>query len=94
MKENTRCEEDLEDFMKQRIVSFFLTLVLLLGAFVIPTFATVDVFTDVPGYWAADDIYWAYENGIAAGVGQNTFAPRASLTRACLLPFCIVPQNW
>lgn len=73
--------------MKQRIVSFFLTLVLLLGAFVIPTFATVDVFTDVPGYWAADDIYWAYENGIAAGVGQNTFAPRASLTRAMFVAF-------
>lgn len=39
-------------------------------------------FTDVSGgYWGADAIAWAVENGVAEGFGDGTFRPDDSLTR-------------
>ena len=39
-------------------------------------------FTDVSeGYWSADAIAWAVENGVAGGFGDGTFRPDDNLTR-------------
>ncbi len=39
-------------------------------------------FYDVPaGSWYEDAVYWAWSRGIAAGVGENRFAPNAPVTR-------------
>ncbi|MBQ3099383.1 MAG: S-layer homology domain-containing protein [Clostridia bacterium] len=40
-------------------------------------------FCDVPeNAWYADAVNWAYENGIAAGTGEDTFTPERPLRRA------------
>lgn len=39
-------------------------------------------FTDVEnGEWYYDAVLWAYENGIANGIGENEFAPNENVTR-------------
>ena len=39
-------------------------------------------FTDVPaGTWYTEAVNWAVKNGIVLGMGDNTFAPTASITR-------------
>ena len=39
-------------------------------------------FADVPGdTWYADGVYWARQNGLADGYGNNTFGPEDSITR-------------
>ena len=39
-------------------------------------------FTDVPeGYWAYDEIAWAWENGYMNGTSAATFSPNASISR-------------
>lgn len=40
-------------------------------------------FTDVPsGHWASEAVTYVYGNGLMNGVGENTFQPSGSLTRA------------
>lgn len=42
-------------------------------------------FTDVPKkYWAYDDIYYVYENGLMTGMTKTTFEPESNMTRAQL----------
>ena len=44
--------------------------------------ATTAKFSDVPeSEWFHDYVYWAYDKGIANGMGDGTFAPGASITR-------------
>lgn len=38
-------------------------------------------FTDIDGYWAEEYIIKAWENGLVNGVAEDTFAPKAQVTR-------------
>ena len=47
-----------------------------------------NIFTDVEkGKWYEKAVIWAYENGIAAGMGKNTFDPDGNITREQLAVF-------
>ena len=48
-----------------------------------------EIFTDMPkdDNWAHDPIDWAYFNGITSGKTANTFAPKATVTRAEVVSF-------
>ena len=48
-----------------------------------------EIFADMPkeGNWAHDPIDWAYFNGISSGKTANTFAPKATVTRAEVVSF-------
>ncbi|MBQ4055004.1 MAG: S-layer homology domain-containing protein [Clostridia bacterium] len=48
-------------------------------------------FTDVkPGKWYSTSIEWAYQNGLAAGVGEGIFGYKLAVTRAQIATFLYV----
>lgn len=51
------------------------------SAYVLVSFPFTDVDTK---YWAYGNIAYAYTNGLFSGTGEETFSPRASMTRAML----------
>ena len=44
-------------------------------------------FTDLPQAWYQSSISWAYENGIAQGIGNHQFNPEGTLTREEMVTF-------
>ncbi len=52
-------------------------------------FAKKISFSDVldPEVWYYDSVYWAYNNGVTGGYGEDTFQPFAKLTRAQTVAF-------
>ena len=48
----------------------------------LPPEETDTTFTDIAGHWAENDIMRAFQRGLAAGKGENTFQPDAQITRA------------
>ena len=73
----------------KRFFAWVLALCLVLGTVsIFPAAQESDaVFSDISGHWAKNDILWAYENAIAAGMEGDRFAPRLSLTRAMFVAF-------
>lgn len=67
----------------KRLLSLFLALILLLGAF--PTAAATD-FTDVSDdSWYRDAVRYAVNTGLMNGVGGDKFEPETSMSRAMLV---------
>ena len=48
----------------------------------LPPEETDATFTDIAGHWAESNIMSAFQRGLAAGKGENTFQPDAQITRA------------
>lgn len=68
---------------KKRFLAVILALTMVLGLLPTTVFAAGKTpFTDVTaGYWAEDEIAWAYENGYMNGTGGAAFSPNGSVTR-------------
>ena len=64
--------------MKQRLLTAFLAVVMLLAA--IPTVRAAG-FTDIDNHWAKDYIEQAVALGLFSGVSEDRFAPDATMTR-------------
>jgi hypothetical protein len=82
-------------FMKKRVLSFLLILILVV--LILPTYAfaagslsnfakaktyTLGQFTDVSDQWFAPNVQSAYEYGLVDGTSPNTFSPSKNLTIA------------
>ena len=68
----------------KRLIGVLLAGLLIMSGLTLPGSADVCSFVDLPreGHWARIPIIWAVENGIAAGVNEDHFAPNEVLTRA------------
>jgi len=68
--------------MKKRILSFLITVSLLLSSVVLVSGANALPFTDVKeGDYYYDAIRWAYSNGGVNGVSETKYAPNTTVTR-------------
>ena len=65
--------------MKKKIISICLALVIIFSCSV---FASADNYEDIAGHWAEKAIYTWSDRGVINGVGNNSFAPDADMTRA------------
>jgi len=71
--------------MKKKLLSVLLVVCMLFGI-ATTAFAAPVVFTDVDASeWYADEVAWAYEQGLMSGTGLTTFSPDAATTRAMLV---------
>ena len=68
----------------KKILAIVLTAVTLLTF--IPTTVSADTvrFTDIDGHWAKSSIEWAADQGLVGGIGNDLFAPNATVTRATM----------
>lgn len=73
---------DKETFSPEVVTSRAMLVTMLYRVEGEPAVASEHSFTDVKeGTWYTDAVNWAAENGIIFGVGENTFAPDAEVTR-------------
>ena len=68
--------------MKKRVLSIVLTVCMILSM-APAVFAAGTAFTDVKADdWFADVVEYVYENNLMNGMGDNSFAPNGSVSRA------------
>lgn len=60
----------------------FITSLVLIKSLIIPTFAQVNLFSDVKGHWAQSEIDLFVKKGYIKGYEDLTFRPNLSITRA------------